>query len=779
MTSAASTYFIGARKDGTSTLKKQLTGFSEFLTSDECMDAKRDTFEDVSQVLTQCRTIINDPPWPFKICWLCGFPVGEEPKDGDHNESTMIESIARRMRLKCYFVNNNSKRYDRYTCEHVLPVKLLGPALLMRKSYDDEYTLNTEEVLDLAHDFCNLIKKNGYNVSLNKMGDGLEVSYAGLVVAKFQINAWPDYLLNGILFGPSQYSVIGISQITGGPIIWFQSSVHVFLFFKLLESKPAEWTELFERYDSKIELPSNANGDYTATFRVMRENVDQYEKDKKAFERSKKTGNPGIEPVDPTRTIRHIQNITEAGDIVTTWKEAIKAAMTTRTETLIDYLHTLDEALGKIILPLLYTASGIPYNYEGKVRTYDELDGILKDKIKSLLSDPKYRNVVKRIAKKTEVYGKGKKEKRLPVAGWPRAAALPEYLLPLIFEINAIKADKTRNLQTLIDLVNKRLKSNNGSTNKVKTQIASLQRKPSVVLFEMIQEKSKECDLAATATTPESTAVLSPDTAEAVAEAVSKSVEAAFTAEESTSEESTAEESTAEESTAEESTAEESTVASSNESEMEETQPNEYSNLMPITKEEKPKIMYRTSSSIFSYKPITGTEVDAAVSNAASSISPTKLNRTVANFSKAVPLVSARKPSASSSSSSTTNRYNANFGNAPSISSSAEVPRTLRRTFINRGNNSNGNNNGNNMNGTQITSKNSTNSTQNMSKRRKINSGTQKSAPREKVFARRTLTTTSTPGGARHKLRNHRNHRTRKQKKNKKTRKNKKLTKRF
>jgi hypothetical protein len=748
MASAASTYFIGARKDGTSTLKKQLTGFSEFLTSDECMDAKRDTFEDVSQVLTQCRTIISDPPWPFKICWLCGFPVGEEPKDGDHNESTMIESIARRMNLKCYFVNNNSKRYDRYTCEHVLPVKLLGPALLMRKSYDDEYTLNTEEVLDLAHDFCNLIKKNGYNVSLNKMGDGLEVSYAGLVVAKFQINAWPDYLLNGILFGPSQYSVIGISQITGGPIIWFQSSVHIFLFFKLLESNPAKWTELFEKYDSKIELPSNANGDYTATFRVMRENVDQYEKDKKAFERSKKTGNPGIEPVDPTRTIRHIENITEAGDIVTTWKEAIKAAMTARTETLIDYLHTLDEALGKIILPLLYTASGIPYNYGGKVRRYDELDGILKDKIKSLLSDPKYRNVAKRIAKKTEVYGKGKKAKRLPVAGWPRAAALPEYLLPLIFEINAIKADKTRNLQTLIGLVNEHLKSNNGSTNKVKAQIASLQRKPSVVLFEMIQEKSKECDLAATATTPESTAVLSPDTAEAVAEAVSKSVEAAFTAEESTSEESTSEESTA---------------ASSNESEIQETQPNEYSNLMPITKEEKPKIMYRTSSSIFSYKPITGTEVDAAVSNnndqlvnaspkysssAASSISTTQLNRTVANFSKAVPLVSTWNPSASFSftpaAASSASQPAASFSFAPAVASSAAAPFGQQMQPV-----------------TSAVERTASESNQEPSAKRRKKGGTRKLHKQHK------------------QTRNHRKHRTRKHKKNKKTRKNKKLTKRF
>jgi hypothetical protein len=422
--------------------------------------------------------------------------------------------------------------------------------------------------------------------------------------------------------------------------------------------------------------------------------------------------------------------------------------MTTRTETLIDYLHTLDEALGKIILPLLYTASGIPYNYEGKVRTYDELDGILKDKIKSLLSDPKYRNVVKRIAKKTEVYGKGKKEKRLPVAGWPRAAALPEYLLPLIFEINAIKADKTRNLQTLIDLVNKRLKSNNGSTNKVKTQIASLQRKPSVVLFEMIQEKSKECDLAATATTPESTAVLSPDTAEAVAEAVSKSVEAAFTAEESTSEESTSEESTAEESTAEESTS-----ASSNESEMQETQPNEYSNLMPITKQEKPKIMYRTSSSIFSYKPITGTEVDATVSSsesnnndqlvnaspkysssAASSISTTQLNRTVANFSKAVPLVSAWKPSVSSS-----------FPTAAASSASTSFGQQMQQA-------------------TSAIARTASQSNQEPSAKRRKQGGTRKLRKLHKQHKQ---------------TRSHHNHRTRKQKKNKKTRKNKKLTKRF
>jgi hypothetical protein len=472
----------------------ELSGWSH---TQGCASAGRVIFEKGINVNRQCRTIIGNPPWPFKICWLCGFPVGEESieeenededEDEDENEDenevenkqksgdnnpTMIESIARRMDLNCYFVNNASKRYDRQTCEHVFPVKLLGPTLLMKKNYkstEGKYTLNTEEAIDLAHDFCNLIKKHGYTATLKKTQTGtqLALSYKGLEVASFQVNNWPDYLLDGFLSGKSQSSIIGISQKSGGPIIWFKSSVHVYLFFKLLElTDKNRWLDLFKNYGSNIQLPIAL-------------------------------------PIDNNMTaiIRDIRNIPEASGIVEEWKKAIKTAMTARTQTLIDFLLLTDDKLGNIILPLLYTCLDPKTTilYEGKERTHAELSDILQTRLDNLdVSDltnaqkEKLKTFVR--AKKGEARGHA-----VPLAQLPRSMSLREYVESPIFQLQIIEELKDKDIQSALGIVTS-FKYNQTFRNDLKNVInqtsidklvtSRLQRAPSIVLLELADEIKK------------------------------------------------------------------------------------------------------------------------------------------------------------------------------------------------------------------------------------------------------------------------------------------------
>ena len=51
---------------------------------------KREFIEPARTVEEQCTAIIGNTPWPFSVCWLCGFPVGEKTE----NDPTMLQYIA-------------------------------------------------------------------------------------------------------------------------------------------------------------------------------------------------------------------------------------------------------------------------------------------------------------------------------------------------------------------------------------------------------------------------------------------------------------------------------------------------------------------------------------------------------------------------------------------------------------------------------------------------------------------------------------------------------------
>lgn len=58
------------------TLPRTQSALAAHLTED-ATGCKRELIERARTVAEQCMAIIGNTPWPFSICWLCGFPVGE------------------------------------------------------------------------------------------------------------------------------------------------------------------------------------------------------------------------------------------------------------------------------------------------------------------------------------------------------------------------------------------------------------------------------------------------------------------------------------------------------------------------------------------------------------------------------------------------------------------------------------------------------------------------------------------------------------------------------
>ena len=175
----------------------------------------RSAVEIAKTVEEQCTAIIGITPWPYSICWLCGFPVGEQTIRGKKPDEvpTMLQSIASLMGIKCVYVNRLSARYDRETCEHVNPINIAGSAFLNKgpHGYKNKHTLNIRMEYEGAHDFCNILKNEGYMITLK---DGtVTMSFEGLTVAKWQINEWPAFLLDGSMNGPTLSSVICFVRI--------------------------------------------------------------------------------------------------------------------------------------------------------------------------------------------------------------------------------------------------------------------------------------------------------------------------------------------------------------------------------------------------------------------------------------------------------------------------------------------------------------------------------------------------------------------------------------
>jgi len=463
------------------TLVRTQSALAEHLTED-LTGSKRQLVEPARTVEEQCTAIIGNTPWPFSVCWLCGFPVGEQ----EGKDDTMLQWIASAMGIKCHFINPLSARWDKQTCEHVNPINIAGTAFLNKgaEGYKYKHSLNIRMEYESAHDFCNILKNEGYLITLEK-GDTIKLSFKGLTVATWQINAWPNFLLNGSMNGPSLSSVICF--VKNGQMIFLKSPIHGYLFLKVLEIVPADqWDRLFTVLrptdelatinidtNGNIQIPSipysNSKDYYKSISTYFKDYVTRHEP-----KRTKTNPNPGpgVSSIHNILSIASIGNPTFKGVVdgmVNLWKGAIKKAMTARTKIFVDYINKVDALVGGLLWPLMKSSTQqTTANFNGRQVTYDDLDRILHEKLDELeTSNPsEYERIsvlVLTQKERADVLTKYRASEGLPlptkivrptqrdklpqpVAGLPVTMSLAAYTNPTIFRFLALEAQKKSEL---------------------------------------------------------------------------------------------------------------------------------------------------------------------------------------------------------------------------------------------------------------------------------------------------------------------------------------------
>lgn len=462
------------------TLPRTQSALAVHLTED-ATGCKRELIERARTVEEQCTAIIGKTPWPFSICWLCGFPVGEQTNNGP----TMLQSIASSMKINCLFVNPLSARWDKQTCEHVNPINIAGSAFLNKgpDGYKYKNALNIRMEYESAHDFCNILKNEGYLITLK---DGkVTMSFKGLTVATWQINAWPNFLLNGSMNGPSLSSVICFSRKDKNDQIqkvFLKSPIHGYLFLKVLEKVNVnEWDGLFDKLQPTDELAYITIGasDMQLT-PALEAQIDSkllkttavYFKGYVTSRQPKRTKTnpnpgPGVSSIHTILSIALIHNVefkNEVDRIVNTWKEAIKKAMIARTNIFVDYILRIDGLVGGLLWPLMKSSTQqTTALYNGKQLTYNDLDEILTEKLQTLknnniavpvLTQEERRAILVKhraewgLPAPTKIVRPTQRDKLpQPVAGLPVSMSLSEYTNPPIFRFIELEKQKASEVQ--------------------------------------------------------------------------------------------------------------------------------------------------------------------------------------------------------------------------------------------------------------------------------------------------------------------------------------------
>jgi hypothetical protein len=470
------------------TLSRTQSALAEHL-GEAATGCKREFIEPARTVEEQCTAIIGNTPWPYSICWLCGFPVGQQTEPGP----TMLQSIASLMRINCLFVNPLSARWDKQTCEHVNPINIAGTAWL-NKGVDGyanrKHVLNIRMEYESAHDFCNILKNEGYLITLES--GTIKMSFKGLTVAEWQIKAWPNFLLNGSMNGPSLSSVICFVRTNArGEMqkVFLKSPIHGYLFLKLLAkmddanqdllfAKLQPRDELADTYDlvsGNIVIPGTSYSNSKDSHKSVSTYFSDYVTSRQP--KKKKNANPrsAIGSIHNIYSIASINNRafqTSVIGIVDTWKEAIKKAMRARTQIFVDFIDRVDQIVGDGLLwDLMKTSTQqSSVNRNDGPLTYQQLDERLQVKLAELRDNNRalYNNIavpVQTYEEKKSLYGKaslilglssqplnqGKgSKKRLtqrekmpqPVAGLPVSMSLADYTQPKIFKFKVLEQQK-------------------------------------------------------------------------------------------------------------------------------------------------------------------------------------------------------------------------------------------------------------------------------------------------------------------------------------------------
>ena len=680
---------------------------------------KREFVEPARTVEEQCTAIIGNTPWPYGVCWLCGFPVGEQTANG----STMLQYIAELMGIQCVFVNPLSARWDKQTCEHVNPINVAGSEFLNKSAtgyLELNQILNIRMEYEGAHDLCNILKNEGYMITLEN-GE-VVASFKGLAVAKWQIDAWPIFLLDGSMNGPSLSSVICFVRTNSGSNeiqkVFLKSPIHGYLFLKVLEKmtenqRDVIFTKLQPILTDELAAVTIVNGKIQTP--PPPESTGNINKDAAGFFKSydmRRKKNPTVNFIHTVNSITSIKRIEDTvKTVVGEWKKAIKSAMFRRMHIFVDYIKEVDGLVDELLWPLMKSSTQQQVTlYKGNPNmTYQQLSALLQRKLIELkTSNPRaYDRIAVLVLTKEErniahakhlnewnideVSKKGRLTQRdklpQPVPGLPVITSLGEYTEPPIFKFAVLEQQKRSEMEIA-------LKAVSGS---------------------LYNEKFMS----------ELQAIV--DTGDTTAAAAEKLI----------------------------TTAEDKTCARTG---------NNNSGSMsgvsqPATSRNSPSAASSASAAAINFNFSRAVPVDMS-----------KLARQQAEYQAQQAEQLARQQAQQAFQLSQQQAQQQAFQLAQqqaqqqAFQLAQPQPQEDSDTKKRKKAPKTGNNNGTNP-GLAMT----TNNNNNMSKRRKTTSGTQK---REKVFARRT------PGGG-HKLRNHRNHRTRKQKKNRKTRKNKKLTKRF
>ena len=445
---------------------------------------KREFIEPARTVEEQCTAIIGKIPWPFSVCWLCGFPVGEQKG----NDDTMLQSIASLMRIKCVFVNPLSKRWDKQTCEHVNPINVAGSGFLNKAIYEGlDDVLNIRMEYEGAHDLCNILKNEGYMITLDKNGE-VTLSFKGLKVATWQINSWPAFLLEGSMNGPSLSSVICFVRKNAREEIqrvFLKSPIHGYLFLKVLEEIDYnQWDDIFTALQPQDELATviiSAN-DIQITQPLAAQIPDKIPKTVAGYfkwydmsrEKTRKTPFPPVSFIHTISTIASIGNAafqTSVIGIVDTWKEAIKKAMKVRMQKYVNYIKKVDELVDDLLWPLMKSSTQQRVaKYRGNELNYQQLSTLLQQKLIKLKTDTpseydriavlvltkKQRNNAHarllnawKIDEATNAGLSGTKPRLTqrekspqPVPGLPVITSLAEYTEPNIFKFKALQKEK-------------------------------------------------------------------------------------------------------------------------------------------------------------------------------------------------------------------------------------------------------------------------------------------------------------------------------------------------
>ena len=403
----------------------------------------------------------------------------------------MLQSIASSMRINCLFVNPLSARWDKQTCEHVNPINIAGSAFLNKgpDGYKYKNALNIRMEYESAHDFCNILKNEGYLITLK---DGkVTMSFKGLTVATWQINAWPNFLLNGSMNGPSLSSVICFARKDKNDQIqkvFLKSPIHGYLFLKVLEKvNENEWDGLFNKLQPTDELAYIKIGESDMQLTpALEAQIDSklpkttagYFKGYVTSRQPKRTKTnhnpgPGVSSIHTILSIALIHNVefkNEVDRIVNTWKEAIRNAMIARTKIFVDYILRIDGLVGGLLWPLMKSSTQqTTALYNGKQLTYNDLDEILTEKLQTLKNNNiavpvlTQEDRMKILAKARVDWGLPAPTKIVrptqrdklpqPVAGLPVSMSLSEYTNPPIFRFIELEKQKAYGVQIAYEAV--------------------------------------------------------------------------------------------------------------------------------------------------------------------------------------------------------------------------------------------------------------------------------------------------------------------------------------